>query len=324
MPRNRPDRAWLRRHARLLGGVVPADPDLAAAATALMAVLHHGEPLAWDPELEPATGFAVAPLEGRRTPDLPRRPWPDPSPGTLAADIAAAAAGADPQALAHPYRQRVSAWNPTLAAFITPCPPHHPQGQPQAQGPLFGAALAVKDIIQTAELTTTGGSALLADHIPHQDAAVWARLRAAGALCLGKTNTHEFAAGTTNVNDTYGPVRNPHDPSRISGGSSGGSAAAVAVGMAPAALGTDTAGSIRIPAACCGVVGLKPTYGRVSRAGVFPLSWSLDHVGPIAGSVRDVATRRRPADASLWPSASLAVSQPSWSGYGAWGPCWSR
>ncbi|MCA1657010.1 MAG: amidase, partial [Actinobacteria bacterium] len=121
------------------------------------------------------------------------------------------------------------------------------------------------------------------------DATVVARLRAAGAVFVGRTNLHEFAAGTTNANRTFGQTRNPWDTERIPGGSSGGSAAAVSAGMAAAALGTDTAGSVRIPSACCGVVGLKPTYGLVSRAGVVPLAWSLDHVGPITRTVRDAA-----------------------------------
>ena len=291
MPAARPPLSRLRRVANLLDGDRPSAPDLRRAAKALTALARvSGNPEGWDPAIEPATRFAVRPIPDRVTPDPDRAPLPPPSPGTLAADLAAAAAGVSPDRLSQPYRERTAALNPTLRAYITPCPPEHPQGRPQgAGGALYGAALAVKDIIETAGLRTTGGSSLRAEHLPTRDAEVWAALRAAGALCVGKTNTHEFAAGTTSANDTYGQVRNPRAPDRISGGSSGGSAAAVAAGMAAGALGTDTAGSIRIPAACCGVVGLKPTYGRVSRAGVFPLSWSLDHVGPIARTVRDAA-----------------------------------
>jgi aspartyl-tRNA(Asn)/glutamyl-tRNA(Gln) amidotransferase subunit A len=154
----------------------------------------------------------------------------------------------------------------------------------RALGPLHGVPVAVKDLIDVAGAVTAAGSPKLAGNLAAADAEVVARLRAAGAVVVGKTRTHEFAYGVV----TPGTA-NPWDPDRIAGGSSGGSAAAVAAGLVPAALGSDTAGSIRIPAACCGVVGLKPTWGRVPITGVWPLSWSCDHVGPIAGSVADVA-----------------------------------
>ncbi len=157
------------------------------------------------------------------------------------------------------------------------------------KGPLHGVPLALKDLFATAGVPTTAGSQIMADHVPAEDAEVTARLKAAGAIVLGKLNLHEFAFGATGVNPHYGPVRNPWDSDRMSGGSSSGSAAAVAAGECLAALGTDTGGSIRIPASLCGVVGLKPTYGRVSRRGVVPLSWALDHVGPLARSVEDAA-----------------------------------
>lgn len=157
------------------------------------------------------------------------------------------------------------------------------------RGPLHGVPIALKDIFNTAGLPTTVGSRILQGHIPSQDASVVQRLKEAGAILLGKLNLHEFAYGVTTVNPHYGATRNPWDTSRIAGGSSGGSAAALAAGLCPLSLGTDTGGSIRIPAALCGVVGLKPTYGRVSRRGVFPLSWSMDHVGPMARTVEDVA-----------------------------------
>ena len=156
-------------------------------------------------------------------------------------------------------------------------------------GPLHGVPLAVKDLFFEAGLPTTAGSRVLQDFVPREDATVIHRLREAGAVLLGRLNLHELAYGVTNENPHFGPVRNPWNLSRIAGGSSGGSAAAVAVSLCLASLGTDTGGSIRIPAACCGVVGLKPTYGRISRHGVLPLAWSLDHVGPITKSVEDAA-----------------------------------
>jgi aspartyl-tRNA(Asn)/glutamyl-tRNA(Gln) amidotransferase subunit A len=151
-------------------------------------------------------------------------------------------------------------------------------------GPLHGLPIALKDLIATRGVLTTAGSRVLDDWIPDADAAVVTRLIQAGAIPLCKTNTHEFAFGTYTP-----PTRNPWNTERIPGGSSGGSAAALAVGDCPGALGTDTGGSIRIPAACCGVTGLKPTYGLVSRTGIVPLSWSLDVVGPMARTVADCA-----------------------------------
>jgi aspartyl-tRNA(Asn)/glutamyl-tRNA(Gln) amidotransferase subunit A len=147
--------------------------------------------------------------------------------------------------------------------------------------------IAIKDLFETRGVRTTGGSKILRDWIPKRDATVVDRLRAAGAVIFGKTNLHEFAYGVTNANPWWGIARNPRDESRIPGGSSGGSAIAVAAGMAAAALGTDTGGSIRIPASLCGCVGLKPTYGSVPLAGTIPLGWSLDHAGPITRSVDD-------------------------------------
>jgi aspartyl-tRNA(Asn)/glutamyl-tRNA(Gln) amidotransferase subunit A len=157
------------------------------------------------------------------------------------------------------------------------------------RGPLHGLPVALKDLCATKGVRTTAGSKLLADWVPNFDATVVERLRAAGAVILGKLNLHELAFGVTTTNPHYGPTRNPWNLERVPGGSSGGSAAAVAASLCAAALGTDTGGSIRIPAAACGVVGLKPTYGRVSRHGVVPLSWSLDHVGPLTKTVEDAA-----------------------------------
>jgi aspartyl-tRNA(Asn)/glutamyl-tRNA(Gln) amidotransferase subunit A len=152
-----------------------------------------------------------------------------------------------------------------------------------------GIPLAIKDLFDTAGLTTTYGSAIFADHVPDADAEVVRRLAAAGYANVGKANLHEFAYGITSVNPHFGTVPNPCAPGRIAGGSSGGSAAALAAGLADAALGSDSGGSIRIPAACCGVVGFKPSYGMVSLEGCFPLAPSFDHAGPMARSVNDCA-----------------------------------
>ncbi|HSO94076.1 MAG TPA: amidase, partial [Candidatus Dormibacteraeota bacterium] len=153
--------------------------------------------------------------------------------------------------------------------------------------PLLGIPLAVKDLFATRGQRTTAGSRILRDWRPTTDSVVVARLRAAGAVVIGKTNLHEFAYGVTNGNPWWGVALNPWDPGRIPGGSSGGSAIAVAAGLAAAAIGSDTGGSIRIPASLCGCVGLKPTYGLIPLDGVIPLGWSLDHAGPLARTVDD-------------------------------------
>lgn len=159
----------------------------------------------------------------------------------------------------------------------------------ERRGPLDGIPIAVKDLFDTAGAVTTGGTGAYRDRVPGDDATAVARLREAGAVILGKTNTHELAFGGTTNNIHYGATHNPWDPTRVPGGSSGGSGAALAARQAPGALGTDTGGSIRIPAAFCGVTGHKPTYGLVGRAGVIPLSLTLDHAGPMARSALDCA-----------------------------------
>jgi aspartyl-tRNA(Asn)/glutamyl-tRNA(Gln) amidotransferase subunit A len=193
---------------------------------------------------------------------------------------------------------RIERLNPSLNAFITVmADPALAQaqaaeqkiGQGRWRGPLHGIPIGLKDLIDTAGVRTTAASAVFSDRVPAEDAEVVRRLEVAGAVILGKQNLHEFACGASTMVSHFGPVRNPWDPAHIAGGSSSGSAAAAAAGLGVAAIGTDTAGSIREPAAFCGVVGLKPTYGRVSARGVVPLSVSLDHVGPIARSVADAA-----------------------------------
>ena len=184
------------------------------------------------------------------------------------------------------YRQ-IERLNPTLNAFITVIPPT--DEEPQGKGHLMGIPVAVKDLYDTKGIRTTGGSKFFSDYIPTEDAFVVEKIKDSGGVIIGKTNTHEIALGVTNNNPHFGACLNPWDTTRTPGGSSGGSAVAVATGMASAAIGTDTGGSIRIPAALCGVVGLKPTYGRISLRGVLPLSWNLDHAGPITNRVEDAA-----------------------------------
>ena len=157
------------------------------------------------------------------------------------------------------------------------------------RGPLHGIPISLKDLIDVAGQPTTAASRVLDGRVARQDAPVVTRLRRAGAVILGKTNLHEFALGTTSEDSAFGPVRHPLDEARSPGGSSGGSAAAVASGMGLGSIGTDTGGSVRIPAAACGIVGLKPSAGDIPTQGVIPLSWSLDHVGPLARTVQDVA-----------------------------------
>jgi aspartyl-tRNA(Asn)/glutamyl-tRNA(Gln) amidotransferase subunit A len=191
--------------------------------------------------------------------------------------------------LAETCHRQIRRLNPTLNAFITVLPPE-PDMLPQAGSmPLYGIPIAVKDLYDTRGIRTTSGSKFFEDNVPTEDAFVVKKIKKAGGQIIGKTNTHEIALGVTNNNPHFGACKNPWDITRTPGGSSGGSAVAVATGMALAALGTDTGGSIRIPAALCGVVGLKPTYGRVSLRGILPLSWNLDHAGPITRKVEDAA-----------------------------------
>nr|WP_246580521.1 amidase [Deinococcus aestuarii] len=190
--------------------------------------------------------------------------------------------------------ERIERLNPVLNAFITVTAERALLEAERAEaelrggldrGPLHGVPVALKDLVDVAGVPTTCGSRIWADHVPERDAAVTTRLETAGAVLVGKTNLLEFAYGI--VHPDHGQTNNPWDVSRTAGGSSGGSAAAVAAGLCFAAVGTDTGGSIRIPAAYCGVAGLKPSYGLVELDGVFPLSWSLDHAGPLARTSED-------------------------------------
>lgn len=201
-----------------------------------------------------------------------------------------------PLELTDAYLARIEQLNPRINAYITVTAERAREDAKRAteelaagkvRGPLHGIPIAHKDLYETAGIRTTGGAKIHADHIPQDDCMVAARLRAAGTILLGKLNTHEYAYGVTTDNPHFGPTRNPWDLQRIPAGSSGGSGAAIAAGLATAATGTDTGGSIRMPASVCGVVGLKPTYGRVSKQGVLPLSYLFDHTGPLTRTVMD-------------------------------------
>ena len=196
------------------------------------------------------------------------------------------------------YRERIDKLNPRLGAYLTLTADSAREQAKQAEveiaaghyrGPLHGIPYGAKDIFETAGVRTTHGSSFFPDFVPERDAESITRLRNAGAIMLGKTLTHEFAAATTTINPHYGTARNPWNPDCITGGSSGGSAAAVAAGLCAFALGSDTGGSIRNPAALCGVVGFKPTHGRISLVGVCPNVMTFDHVGTLNSSARDAA-----------------------------------
>ncbi len=203
-----------------------------------------------------------------------------------------------PLELTDAYLRRIERLNPTINAYVTVTAERAREDAHRAtqefaagkiRGPLHGIPIAYKDLYETAGVRTTGGSIIHANHIPQYDCTVARKLRDAGTILLGKLNTHEYAYGVTTNNPHYGPTRNPWDLDRIPAGSSGGSGAAIAAGLATATTGSDTGGSIRMPASVCGVVGLKPTYGRVSKAGVLPLSHRYDHTGPLTRTVEDAA-----------------------------------
>jgi aspartyl-tRNA(Asn)/glutamyl-tRNA(Gln) amidotransferase subunit A len=214
--------------------------------------------------------------------------------------------------------ERIQRLNPALNAFITVTAEQARADAERAEaeimkgrwrGPLHGIPVGLKDLFDTAGVRTTGGSGQFADRVPVEDADVVGRLKAAGAVILGKQNLHEFGLGPTSASSHFGAVHNPWNRDYVAGGSSGGSGAAVAASLCYGALGTDTGGSIRIPASFCGIVGLKPTYGRVSTRGVLPLSWSLDHVGPLTRTVLDAAILLQ-AIAGYDPQETTSVDRP--------------
>jgi len=223
-----------------------------------------------------------------------------------------------PIELTQAHLQRIEQLDPQVNAFITLMPELALQQARQAEadivhghylGTLHGIPLGLKDLFETQGTRTTAGSTFFDEYIPEADAVVVERLKQAGAILLGKLNMHEIALGVTNENPHYGDCCNPWNLACITGGSSGGSAAALAAGFCMGALGSDTGGSIRIPSALCGVVGLKPTYGRVSLRGVVPLSWNLDHAGPLARTVLDVANLLQ-AIAGYDPLDAWSVDMP--------------
>jgi aspartyl-tRNA(Asn)/glutamyl-tRNA(Gln) amidotransferase subunit A len=203
-----------------------------------------------------------------------------------------------PLELADGYLRRIAQLNPRVNAYVTVTAERAREDARRAtdelatgnaRGPLHGIPIAHKDLYETAGIRTTGGSKIHGNYVPNADCTVVRKLREAGTVLLGKLNTHEYAYGVTTNNPHTGATHNPWDLARIPAGSSGGSGAAIAAGLATATTGTDTGGSIRMPASLCGVVGLKPTYGRVSKQGVLPLSYAFDHTGPITRTVEDAA-----------------------------------
>lgn len=231
------------------------------------------------------------------------------------------AGGADPGALAASLVDRAAAANARTHAYITLTREHAlataaKLARSGQRGPLWGIPYAAKDLFETRGIRTTAGSRVLENWIPTRDAAVVARLAAAGAILIGKANQHEFAHGATGINAHFGTAPNPWNADCLAGGSSSGSAVAVALGLAAFSLGSDTGGSIRVPAALSGIVGLKPTAGRVSIEGMVPYCWSLDHVGILARTVADTGTVLRaiadpdPALPAL-PAAELPVPRPA-------------
>lgn len=271
-------------HRRGLDGLIPLLENVARSMTALRST-------DWD-----AGMHASAAVNGTGSSGGQARPVAPP-PASIAATAARLGRGeVSSERLTEECLARIESLNPQLNAFVTVTAAEalataraadKERGARHSRGPLHGIPIALKDIVDQAGVPTTASSNVRRDEVASADAPVTARLRQAGAVLIGKTNLHEFALGTTTEESAFGPTLNPLDPSRSPGGSSGGSAVAVATGMAYGAVGTDTGGSIRIPAAACGLVGLKPQWGEIPADGVVPLSRQLDHVGPITGSVID-------------------------------------
>jgi len=245
--------------------------------------------------------FLAASLAVTAASRLPAGAWQDPDPLNLTlAEASERIRRGDlsPVALTQAYLERIDRYDPALNVFITVTRDEalaaarrleDEQRNGRWRGPLHGIPVALKDNIDTAGILTTAASGVFADRVPEEDAEVVVRLKNAGAVLLGKLNLHEFALGGTSSVSHFGAVHNPWSLEHNPGGSSGGSGAAIAADLCLGALGTDTGGSIRIPASCCGIVGLKPTYGRVSNRGVIPMAWTLDHVGPMTKTVADAA-----------------------------------
>jgi aspartyl-tRNA(Asn)/glutamyl-tRNA(Gln) amidotransferase subunit A len=245
-----------------------------------------------------ACAAAALPLYGRDSAPAPLAAADLPAVSLWEASELVRTKKVSPKELTAACLARIQRLNPTLNAFITVTAE---QAIAEAQlaeaeimkgrwrGPLHGIPVGLKDLFDTAGVRTTGGSAQFADRVPTEDAEVVRRLRASGAVIVGKQNLHEFGLGATSAASHFGAVHNPWNRDYVAGGSSGGSAAAVAASLCYGALGSDTGGSVRLPASFCNIVGLKPTYGRVSTRGAIPLSWSLDHVGPLTRTVLDAA-----------------------------------
>jgi len=257
---------------------------------------------------------------------LPGPPWAQPAPRSTRGSVdlslvellaALRRGGLSPLEVVEAYLARIRTLDAELHAYVTVTADAARQRARQfatagsPTGPLFAIPIAHKDLFETAGIRTTAGSKLFEQHVPTRDATLVARLGAAGAIVLGKTNTHELGGGVTTVNPFFGTTRNPRDPRRVSGGSSGGSAVAVAAGLAVAATGSDTGGSIRIPAAMCGCVGFKPTYGVLSTAGVLGASPTFDHAGFLTRTVGDLVPLLRatmgvdPEDPATVPALPL-------------------
>ena len=254
----------------------------------------------------------------RRLSALPRTPTDLPTASLWEASELVRTKKVSPKELTAACLARIQRLNPILNAFITVMAEQAMADARAAEaeimkgrwrGPLHGIPVGLKDLFDTAGVKTTAASALFADRVPTEDAEVVRRLKAAGAVIVGKQNMHEFALGATSAASHFGAVHNPWNRDYVAGGSSGGSAAAVAASLCYGALGSDTGGSVRIPASFCSIVGLKPTYGRVSTRGVIPLSWSLDHVGVLARTVLDAAVLLQ-AIAGYDAQESTSVDRP--------------
>lgn len=287
------------RHSALLKLLDPSlDEDTARRAGALLEAVTDSldragttplsetipPPLFFDPEHHATVRPAPIDLAAL-APGLPGNPdpgdWARMAPDVLASALAAGRLR--PQDLYAELAGRIAAWQPVINAFLHVS--DLSDAVPIGHGVLSGVPVGVQDMIDTAGVPTTAGSGFLRARVPDEDGAPWAALKAAGAVLAGKLNTQEFAAGTTGDNDWYGPMLNPWDPARTAGGAAGGAGAAVAAGLIPAAVGTDPGGSIRVPAAFCGVTCFKPTYGAVSRSGTIPLTWTTETVGVLASTV---------------------------------------